>query len=149
MSYPSIADGILAEARTLFPTPSSPYLPSDVEVYDGEVTGIPPNRYVMLFIGEGLRSSSTVDGSSRDLSGDFQATTVASNPGSAGTVAGMTRWLQKRVRDRFTDLKIQVDGLECGPIQHTLSQRPAVDESVADRHVVFAVDEFAVLADRL
>jgi hypothetical protein len=57
--------------------------------------------------------------------------------------------LQARVRDKLTDLLLDVTGLVCGPIMHQSSQVPVVDEDIADRHVVFAVDEFAVLADRL
>lgn len=137
----SVADALLVELRAA--------VPNDVTVYDGAVPGIPTSRYVVLYAGEGLRSASGVDGASRDLSNQFQVTTVASRPEASGSAAPLTRWLQSRVLDRLVDRRLVVDGLVCGPIVHTLSNPPVIDEAVKDRPTVYAVDQFEVQADRL
>ena len=150
MTYATVADGLLAELRGLFPTPNpAAPLASDVYVYDGDVPAKPSNRYVVAYIGSGLRESSTTDGRHADLTDDFQVTCVAGSPDSTGPVGVMVRWLQARVRDHFAGLVLDVSSTACGPIVHTLSRKPVKDESVLDRQVMYTVDEFVVQADLL
>lgn len=145
MAYATIADGLLAELRSLFPTPSG--LASDVTVYDGDVLPNPTNRYVVLYAGSGLRESSTVDGRHDDLTDEFSVTCVAGNPAATGPFTAMTRALQAKVRDHLAGLVLDVTGMTCGPIVHTFSRQPVKDESVQDRQVMYSVDEFTVQAD--
>jgi hypothetical protein len=124
-------------------------LPSDVAVYDAMVPGTPPARYVILFCGNGLRESSSVIGTSADLTQTFQVTSVTSRPDTASTPAPLTRWVQAKVREALTDRRFDVDGLVCGLVRHVQSLPPVVDEDVKDRPTVYAVDQFEFLADRL
>jgi hypothetical protein len=133
------ADVILATLRSA--------LPSDVAVYDAMVPGSPPARYVILFCGNGLRESSSVLGTSADLTQTFQVTSVTSRPDTASTPAPLTRWLQAKVRESLTDKRFDVDGLACGLVRHVQSLPPVVDEDVKDRPTVYAVDQFEFLAD--
>lgn len=142
----TIPDAILAELASLHATPSVPPAANDVQVHDGEVRGIPANRYYLAGIGNELRTSSTVDGVARDYSGTFTVTSVAMNPDSNAPVTFLARNLAKKARDRLVGLKLDVDGLEVGPLVHTFTQRPLKDDDITDRVVMFVVDEYAVLA---
>ena len=142
----TIPDAVLAEITGLFPTPSSPLLASDVQVWDGDVRGIPANRYVLVSVGTGLLTSSTVDSVARDLGTTFTVTSVAMNPDSAAPVTYLARNLAKKVRDHLVGLTLTVNGLVVGQIEHTFTQRPMKDDDITDRVVMFAVDEDTVLA---
>ena len=142
----TIADAVLAELATLYAAPSTPLLASDVQVWDGEVRGIPANRYYLAGIGNELRTSSTVDNVARDYSSTFTITSVAMNPDAQVPVTMLARNMAKKARDRLVGLTLTVDGLTVGCIQHTFTQRPQKDDDITDRTVMFVVDEYAVLA---
>ena len=142
----TIPAAILESVATLFPTPTVPPAQNDVQVHDGEIRGIPANRYLLMGIGNELRSASSVDGVHRDYSGTFTVTSVAMNPDSHLAATYLARNLARRVRDHFVGRKLAVDGLELGPIVHTFSQIPQKDDDITDRVVMFVVDEYAVLA---
>lgn len=142
MAATTLADALLVELRAA--------VPSDVAVFDSAVTGIPPMRYVVLFAGPGrLDQGDNVSAVNRDVRLLFQVTSVASRPDTTGSAAPLSRWLAQRVRDRLVGRRLEVDGLACGPIIHTLSNPPVVDEDIKDRPTVYAVDQFDLLADRL
>jgi hypothetical protein len=124
-------------------------VPAGVTVYDGAVPGIPPARYVVLYGDTGWRTSTGWDGLARDESYTIQVTTVASAGDSLMSAGPLCRALAQRVRDALVDVVLTVPGLICGPVTHSLSNPPQVDEAVKDRPTVYAVDQFSILATRV
>lgn len=116
-------------------------LPGDVAIYDGSVPGIPAARYVCVYGAIGMRSPDAIDGVSRAQAFDVQVTSVAVN-------GAQCRWLAEHVRDAITDWIPTVDGMVTPMFRHEVSRRPTADESVADRHLMFAVDQFSISATR-
>jgi hypothetical protein len=148
----SLADAVVAQLVAAFPVNvgslATGWTATDIGVFDVAVPGIPPPRYVVVYCDTGARTSSAVDGASRDQAYSIQVTSAASLPDVTSTAAPQCRWLAEKVRDALTDWQPQVDGLLLGPIIHRVSRQPAIDESLIDRPLVFAVDQFAVTADR-
>lgn len=142
----SLPDAILETLATLHAAPSVPPTASDVQVWDGEVRGLPANRYYLVGVGNELRGASSVDGVNRDYSGSFTVTSVAANPDSTSPVTYLARNLARKARDHLVGRLLTVDGLVVGAIQHTFTQRPQKDDDISDRVVMFVVDEYAVLA---
>jgi hypothetical protein len=125
----SIADAVVESVTTLFPTPTVPPAPNDVQVWDNEV-----------------RSASSVDAVARDYLSRFTVQCVATNPNSNFPVTALARNLGRKVRDHLVGRTLTVDGLVVGLIVHETSEGPFKDDDVADRPVMFVVDEYAVLA---
>jgi hypothetical protein len=142
----SIADAVVESVTTLFPTPTVPPAPNDVQVWDGEVRGVPANRYVQVVVGNEVRSASSVDAVARDYLSRFTVQCVATNPNSNFPVTALARNLGRKVRDHLVGRTLTVDGLVVGLIVHETSEGPFKDDDVADRPVMFVVDEYAVLA---
>lgn len=117
-------------------------LPSDVTVYDGTVPGLPTARYVCVYGGIGTRTPDSIDGVSRMQTFDIQVTSVAVN-------GPQCRWIAEHVRDAITDFIPLVDGMVASMFRHSVSRRPVPDESVADRHLMFAVDTFSIYLNRI
>jgi hypothetical protein len=110
-------------------------------VYDGIVPGVPTARYVCVYGATGTRTADAIDGASRSVQYDLQIQSVAVN-------GAQCRWLATQVRDALTDWVPAVDGQVSWGFQHQLSRRPVADESVADRHLMYAVDQFVLIATR-
>lgn len=142
----SIADGVVAAVTGLFPTPSVPPAANDVQVWDGDVKGVPANRYVLLLLGNELRSASSVDGVDRDYSTTFTVQCVAANPDSNFPTTSLARFLARKVRDHLIGSTLSVDGLVVGKIVHLNTDGPFKDDDVTDKAVMFIEDEYAVLA---
>lgn len=120
-----------------------------VSGYESYIPGVPTNRYWVLYCGEPVRVNSTVDGLSRDANGRFQITVAASRPNSAGSPAGMTNWLVKRVLNALVDVTV-TDVVGLGPFtiqQDDAGTYPIVVEVVQDRVTVEHALLFTYLAD--
>ena len=137
----SLADAVLAKLISV--------LPADVHVYDGTAPGIVPPRYVVLFCTTGHRISRATDGRSRDVEYKLQVTSVAAVADQARSAAPEARWLSEQVRDALTDWVAVVPGLQVGPIEHVLTLQTTPDETISDRHLMYTVDQFSALADKL
>lgn len=124
-------------------------LPDDIGVFDSTVPGIPPARYVVLYCDTGRLTADCADGVSRELDFRLQVTSVAVLNDSVLQAAPMARWIAELVRTSLTDWRPAVDGLVIGPLVHLNSRQPTPDETVADRHLVFAIDQFSTIADRI
>lgn len=122
-----------------------------VTVYDSVIPGVPTNRYAVLYCGPPRRSSSTVDGRSRDAVGRFQVTVAATRPDAAASPAPRTGWLSKVVLDALVDAQITVDGLGPNIVirQDEIDTYPVPVEVVPDRVTVEHALLFTYLADRI
>lgn len=113
----------------------------DVSVFDGSVPTEPPERYAVFYPDIGTLDALTVCGTSDSAVFRFQVTSVAPD-------RAMAAWIAAHIRDDIVDARPSVDGWECGPIRHTYSMLPQRDESVMEHHVVYAVDQYALLTTR-
>lgn len=131
----AIPGGVLATTDTdqVFP-------PEQVPVFDGLIPAVPPSRYVVVYIDIGTRQALAACGSSDSAYVRWQTTSVAAD-------GQMARWVADKVCDSV-DTRPVATGWSCGPIQHVYSQRPQRDETVAERPVVYQVDQYEVLATR-
>lgn len=149
----TVTDAVVAQLVASLPANTGSldvgWTATDIGVFDVAVPGIPPPRYVVVYCDSGARSAAAVDGSSRDQTYSIQVTSVASLPNSTSSAGPQCRWLAEKVRDALTDWRPAVAGLLLGPVRHVSERRPAIDESIIDRPLVFAVDQFAVQADRI
>lgn len=120
-------------------------LPGDVTVYDGKVDSDPPPRYVAVWGDIGTIRALAIDGVSRDASYSIQVTSVVTAPMDAADC----RWLARQVRNAIADWRPVADDLSVpGQFAHDISRRPVDDESIPDRHVMFAVDLFSLAGIR-
>lgn len=142
----TIPDAILETLATLHATPSVPPAANDVQVWDAQVPGIPANRYYQVVAGNELKTPGSVDGVARDISGSFTVVSVAMNPDSDAPVTFLARNLARKARDHLVGRVLTVDNLVVGAIQHTNTEGPFKDDDIADRTVMFVVDEYSVLA---
>lgn len=115
----------------------------DLVVFDGIVPPEPPRRYVVVYLDDGTRDAADmVAHVSSSFLHRWQTTCVAPD-------RQMASWLAGRVKDALVDARPVVDGWSPGLIEHTFSQLPKPDEQVLERPVMFAVDQFTLLAERL
>lgn len=114
----------------------------DLVVFDGIVPDTPPHRYVVVYVDDGTRRAENVAHESTGATFRWQTTSVAPDRPT-------TAWLSGKVKDGLLDVSPTVDGWSTGLIQHTFSQLPQRDEQVLERAVLFAVDQFSLLAERL
>lgn len=119
-------------------------LPADIKIYDGIVNDSPPARYVIVYGDIGRRSSSTVDGLSRDQTYSVQCMGVVTAPMSTGHC----RWVCTAIREALTDWRPDAADVVPGQFVHETSRRPVDNETVPDRHVLFGVELFSLFADR-
>lgn len=116
-------------------------LPAGVTVYDLSVGASPPQRYVVVDGDVGRRGTQAIDGVPLDRSFTVQVMSVVVRP----YVASDCRWLAGRVAAALAGWRPTADDLAAaGLFEHVVSRRPVDDESVPDRHVTFAVDQFSV-----
>lgn len=131
----AIPGGVLAATD-----PDQQFPDTQVPVYDGIVPTTPPTRYVVVYIDIGTRQALAACGASDSATVRWQTTSVAPN-------GPMARWVADKVA-ASVDVRPAAAGWVCGPIQHTYSQRPQRDETVAERPVVYQVDQYELLATR-
>lgn len=115
-------------------------VPGDVHVYDTMVDGVPPARYVLLFIPGGLRSMTAIDNQSDHLSLHFDVMTVVASKNGV-YAAPQCRALASRVRDALTDHVVTATGWRNAQIKHAGSRPPAPDETTPNKKV-FCTDQF-------
>jgi len=116
-------------------------VPAGVKVFDSIIGGIPPARYVVLYIPDVLREMTSIDPVSDGLSCSFQATVVASNAVPA-YAAAECRWLAAAVNNSLVDLVITPDGMSAARVMQTGSQSPRPDEATPDKKV-YATAQFS------
>lgn len=115
----------------------------DLVVFDGIVPPQPPRRYVVVYLDDGTRDSAElVCGTSSSHTFRWQTTCVAPD-------RVMASWLSQKVKDAIVDQVPPAPGWSAGQIQHVFSQLPRPDEKVLERPVMFTVDQFSLLAERL
>jgi hypothetical protein len=143
----SVPDAVLARIVAGIPggvlatTDADQVFPADqVPVFDGIIPKTPPDRYVIVYIDIGTLHAVAACNQSDSAYVRWQTTTVAAD-------GGQVRWLAEKVRDTV-DSTPTATGWVCGQIEHTYSQRPQRDETVAERPVVYQVDLYEVLATR-
>lgn len=130
--------------------------PSLISVYYVQIPGLPPadetegvGRYVVIYP---ITNTWTVGGQlgeSRDIATTVQVTSVAwFSDGRPTSPAKVTEWLQEQVKAQLVDWLPTIDGMTPGPIGHTRGGDLQPDETVPDRHEVYAADQFSLLADR-
>jgi hypothetical protein len=112
----------------------------DVAVFDGIVPNTPPDRYVVVYADNGTLAALAACGESDSAMYRWQVTAVAPD-------RQMSAWLADKVR-ATVNTRPAVDGWECGPVEHTYSMFPQRDETVQERPVVYAVDQYSLLATR-
>jgi hypothetical protein len=116
-------------------------VPAGVAVFDAIIGGVPPARYVVLYIPDVLRQMSSIDPVSDGLSCDFQVTTVASNAIPA-YAAAECRWLSMAVNNALVDLVITPTGMSPARIVQEGAQSPRPDEATPDKKV-YATAQFS------
>jgi hypothetical protein len=131
----AIPGGVLAstDADQVFP-------PTQVPVYDGIIPNTPPDRYVIVYIDIGTRQALAACGRNDSMTVRWQTTSVADD-------GQQVRWVADKVAESIDTTPVSA-GWVCGPIQHTYSQRPQRDETVAERPAVYQVDQYEVMATR-
>ena len=139
-TYPDLATAVLGEVAAAVP---------GYAVFDAQVVGTTPDRYVLVHVAEPRSDAATTDGVFRDRGGEFMVTCVASLPGTDASPGPLARWLQRKVRDRLCGLRMDVTGFEQAVIvANTVALPPDSDEEVRDRAVVYTKDEFALIATK-
>ncbi len=143
----SVPDAVIARIVAAIPggvlaatDPDQVFPATQVPVYDGIIPTAPPTRYVVVYIDVGTRDALAACGTSDSATVRWQTTSVAPN-------GPMVRWVAEKVLGSV-DTRPVAAGWSCGPIQHTFSQRPQRDETVAERPVVYQVDQYELLATR-
>lgn len=134
----SLPDAVLTMIRAAVPA---------VTVYDGQVpddqaAGVPPERYVAVYLADPTRAADNVEHTSTGGTLRWQVTSVAPD-------RGMASWLASQIRDALVDARPTAAGWSAGLIEHTLALPPRVDEQVQERPAVVAVDQYVLLAEQL
>lgn len=88
--------------------------PAGVTVYDGEATGAPPARYLVLYPDPGTVSAAAADGDQQDLLLTVQATACGPTRRDADAV-------QDAVRQAVVGEELAVTGRYCWPIEQILT----------------------------
>lgn len=153
MTVPDTVVGLVVEALA----PAGGYLwqqtgnavpADDLVVFDGLVPPTPPRRYIVTYIGDGVRSPGpTFDDmavSDEPSTEAFWWQTTAVAPDRA-----MASWIARTVRDYLVGRRITVDGHDPGLIRHTFTQLPQRDEQVLERPAVFAIDQYRLLSEQV
>lgn len=131
----AIPGGLLASTDT-----DQVFAANEIPVYDGIIPEAPPRRYVIVYIDIGTRQALSACGRNDSAYVRWQTTSVAPD-------GGQVRWVAEKVLNSV-DVTPMAAGWVCGPIQHTYSQRPQRDETVAERPAVYQIDQYEVLATK-
>jgi len=113
----------------------------DVVVYDGIIPDQPPARYAIVYIDNGTREAYAACNVSDSSMFRWQVTAVAAD-------RAMAVWVADTIADAIVDKTPTVAGWICGQIKHVFSERPARDETVAEKPMVFKPDLYELLATR-
>jgi hypothetical protein len=129
----TIPDAVVAASQASVP---------GVVVYDGLVPATPADRYAVVYVDNGTLRALAVCGESDTITVRWQITSVAPDRQRAA-------WIATRIRDTTVDTRPVAAGWGCGQITHVYSQPPQRDEAVQERPVVYAVDQYELLANRV
>lgn len=142
-----ITDAVLVRLRQWAATQASL-----ITVYDVTIPGSPPadpvtglGRYLVV-AERASRQSVTVGGASTQQSGEVYVTVAAWLQNSNQSAAQSCRWLVTQVQALLTDWIPQVPGIRCGPLVQVGNPMLTPEESLTDRHLIYASDQFAYLA---
>jgi hypothetical protein len=133
----AVPGGVLATTDTdqVFPEPQ-------IAVFDAIIPKNPPSRYLVVYMGSGTLDALAACGASNSATVRYQINAVAPD-------RAMAAWLAEKARDNTVDTKPTADGWSCGPVRHVYGLPPQRDETVAERPVVFLIDQYELLATRV
>jgi len=144
----SIADAVVARLTTW-----AAARPGLISVYDTTIPGQPPadpsglGMYVVVYERTTLRSTA-VDSLHRDASGEVTVISAAWNVNASSSAAQPCRWLVTQVQSQLVDWVPTVTGLRCGPLVQVGNPQPMPEETLTDRHLIYASDQFHYEADK-
>jgi hypothetical protein len=110
-----------------------------LNVYDSRPSS-PTYPYVVVYAGAGIRSSDREADERIRHEQPWQTTTV-------GVSASQCRAALARVADRLENWTPAPSGWTCSKVEHTDSQPITPDESLPDRVVFYAIDQWSTVAD--
>lgn len=108
-----------------------------VVIYDGIVPETPPDRYIVIYAGNGTRQRLTVCDRADGGRWSWQVTSVA-------PTAAMARWLSATVQEYHMTHPISASGWVPAPVEQDYGQPfPMRDEVLMERPVVYTVDQYS------
>lgn len=122
--------------------PGSAVDDDDLLVFDRIILPKPPQRYVRVNADNGTRAALAVCSRSDSVTLRWQVDCWAPD-------GPMASWMAVSILDNLLDTRPVIDGWACGQIVHTYSQSPGPEETVMERPVVRALDQYKLLASRL
>lgn len=108
----------------------------------------PPPRYVVLSCDSGLRVSEAISGVSARKNHNIRVMAVAYLTNAVTSAEAVCALLADDVGATLTDFTPQVDGYRYSGLVNVNVREPVVDESIADRHTVYAIAEFTTYGNR-
>ena len=110
-----------------------------LNVYDSAPT-TPTYPYVVVYAGAGIRDSDREADVRVRRTVDFQTTTVGSSPAQC-------RAALARVVDALEDWTPTVEGRSCSKVEHPVSRPMFKDDTLPDRVVYTAVDQWSTVSN--
>ena len=114
--------------------------PQALAVYDSRLPASPTYPYVIVYADGGTKSSDREADERIQHTQGFQTTTV-------GTSVAQCRAALDRVTARLENWTPTVTGWSCTKVDHETTQPVRADESLPDRVVMFATDQWSFVAD--
>lgn len=146
----SVANAVLERLRVWAASESSL-----VSVFDTTIPGIPPadpasglGRYLIVSERTTVRALG-IDAVSSSAGGQIYVTAAAWYVDRPDSAAPACRYLVDQVQRQLVDWTPEVAGLVCAPFRQIGNPTPSPDESLTDRHLIFAADQFEYDAIRI
>lgn len=128
--------------------PNSASNPDRISVYRS-LTGVPTNRYAVVYAGGPMRGTSGLSLLGRDGVGRFQVTCAATSP-DAGQAAAVLDWLANATLNALVGAELTVDGWSPFVVeQDEVDTFPVSVEVVPGRDTVEQALLFRYLTDRI
>lgn len=127
----SAADAVLALVKAALPgrTVYLGHVPSSTS------TNPLPTQYAVIYPQTPTRYAEDVAHRSDMVRVEWQITSV-------GATAPEALWIAEHARDALVDVRPDVTGLVCGPVEHLGSQPIRWDDQVAGRVVMYSTDQY-------